>query len=312
MLEAKRAAFAPGTLKNYRTQWSKFIDFTVSYNMESFPTSPHKLSLYAIFLSQTFKSSEAIRNYLSGVKKLYCHLGLDTSWFDDIEFKQVLKGIGKLKRHKPSRAFPVSTDILKQFYCIMDISRPLDAVFWGLFLVSFFSMARKSNLVKTEGSDEPDHVLRRHDISFVQDAVLLHLRSSKTDQDGSKSHIIPLIEVKDSILCPVKALKHMLKLVPALPEDNLFVYSYRGMIVPVTYRKFHLVFRKCLELVGISPEGFSSHSFRRGGAIAAFRASVPSELIKHHGGWTSDAYLLYLEFSLQDKLLVSRALSTCV
>ncbi|CAG2206304.1 unnamed protein product [Mytilus edulis] len=64
-----------------------------------------------------------------------------------------------------------------------------------------------------------------------------------------------------------------------------------------------------LEMCGLNSSKFSSHSFRRGGATWAFHSKVPSELIQFHGDWRSDAYKVYLEFDLQDKLSFSRAMA---
>ncbi len=58
-------------------------------------------------------------------------------------------------------------------------------------------------------------------------------------------------------------------------------------------------------MIGLNPLGFSSHSFRRGGASWAFHSKVPGELIKVHGDWSSDTYLRYLDLSMNQKLSVA-------
>ena len=76
--------------------------------------------------------------------------------------------------------------------------------------------------------------------------------------------------------------------------------------VIVTYHKFQAQLKKYISLIGLDPELFSSHSFRRGGATLAFQANVRSELIQLQGDWLSDAYKKYLQFSLKDKIAVSK------
>ena len=56
----------------------------------------------------------------------------------------------------------------------------------------------------------------------------------------------------------------------------------------------------------------SGHSFRRGGATWAFSANVPSELIKEHGDWLSEAYLRYLNFNLEERLVVTLKMGQAV
>ena len=101
-------------------------------------------------------------------------------------------------------------------------------------------------------------------------------------------------------------MSNMLKLVPGKPGDPLFMLPNRK---PVTYREFMIFLKTIVSIIGYDPKNFSTHSFRRGGATHAFRSNVPSELIKEHGDWSSDAYLVYLEFSFTQKLKVSKTMS---
>ena len=50
--------------------------------------------------------------------------------------------------------------------------------------------------------------------------------------------------------------------------------------------------------IGLDPNHYSSHSFRRGGATWAFKCGVSAELIQLQGDWKSDAYKLYLKYGL--------------
>ena len=60
------------------------------------------------------------------------------------------------------------------------------------------------------------------------------------------------------------------------------------------------------------PAAFSGHSFRRGGASWAFNNGVPGELVQAMGDWKSDAYKVYLEFSLSSKFTIAQRLATCL
>ena len=55
---------------------------------------------------------------------------------------------------------------------------------------------------------------------------------------------------------------------------------------------------------------FSMHSFRRGGATFAFRSGAPAQFIKSQRDWSSDAHLVYLVISAEDKLNVLKSLTT--
>ena len=57
---------------------------------------------------------------------------------------------------------------------------------------------------------------------------------------------------------------------------------------------------------------YTGHSFRRGGASWAFQAGLPGELIQVCGDWVSDAYNVYLEFTMQKKLDLAALFSKCL
>jgi integrase len=95
----------------------------------------------------------------------------------------------------------------------------------------------------------------------------------------------------------------MRKLVPAHPASPMFILPGREGFVPLTKHVFVSHFRTCLGSAGVpNAPSFRGHSFRRGAASWAFSCGVPGELIQLYGDWSSDAYKLYLEFSLEAKL----------
>ena len=75
----------------------------------------------------------------------------------------------------------------------------------------------------------------------------------------------------------------------------------------VLYPKFIQTLHLKLAAVGLQPELYSGHSFRRGGASFAFALHLPGELIQLQGDCSSDAYLRYLEKPLTQRLKVAFA-----
>jgi hypothetical protein len=60
--------------------------------------------------------------------------------------------------------------------------------------------------------------------------------------------------------------------------------------------------------IGCTVEEFSSGSARHGGATAIAAARIPPGILKQHGRWKSEAYLVYVHTSLANRLLASRAI----
>ena len=112
---SRKAAFSEGTWANLETQWSSFLLFCDYFKFDLFPPEAECLSLFAQFLSRSFKSAQAIRNYVSGVQTMYRFLGCripEKPWVLNMTFK----GLSRLMRHKPLQALPITPKILLEFF----------------------------------------------------------------------------------------------------------------------------------------------------------------------------------------------------
>jgi len=92
----------------------------------------------------------------------------------------------------------------------------------------------------------------------------------------------------------------MVQLSPGSPTDHLF--SYNTQFGKSVITQFIQCLRSMLSKCGYETNLFSGHSLRRVGATWAFSKGVKTEMVKHHGDWKSDAYLVYIEFLMSQKL----------
>ena len=91
--QSKKVAYAKGTFKNPRIQWESFLLFCFYYKLNPFPVDVE--TLYAQFLSRSFKSVQSVRNYLSAVKTLHSLLDLKYPETDLMQLKLLLRGIAR-------------------------------------------------------------------------------------------------------------------------------------------------------------------------------------------------------------------------
>lgn len=300
---SRRHAYAESTHKNLKIQWETFLLFCMYFGFAYLPVTTETLSLYAQFLSRTFKAIQSIRNYISGVKTMHYLLGYSVENINDFILNLSLKGMTKLHPHIVKQAQPITPDILIKMYTFLSTKNKTDIVFWCLFLFAFFLFARKSNLVPDFVKDvKSGKILLRRDVEFKQGLLVVTMRWSKTNQFGQRILRNPLLEIPGSVLCPIQAYKRMLVEVFAKDSDPLFTLPDGKCI---TYVQFQNKIKFLIEKIGLDPNEFSTHSFRRGGTTLAFKSKVPVALIKSHGDWKSECYQKYLSFSLEDKLLVA-------
>jgi hypothetical protein len=305
-----KAAHAEGTRRNLRVQWKSFLIFCVYFDLTPLPVDIGTLCLYVQFLSRSFKSVDSIHNYVSGVKFLHILKGVEYLSFDCSELDLALKGIARINKHMPKQALPITPEILLEIHRVLDFDNQLHIVFWSLFLLAFFLMARKSNLVPDSVIKfDPNKQLCRKDILVHKDLLLVCIKWSKTIECRERILQIPILKIADSVLCPWTAYTSMCKILPAAGESPAFVVKGGSKLQSVTYKQLQTFLKSCITKTGRDSEMYSSHSFRRGGASWAFRANVPSEFIQLQGDWRSDAYKQYLHFEVGDRLQVAHRMS---
>ena len=93
------------------------------------------------------------------------------------------------------------------------------------------------------------------------------------------SHQVPVTMVaRGDWACPVAAFRLLRLLLDQQGARHPF---------PLSYSAFNTNLQKRCRNAGISKEGVSTHSLRRGGTTQLALAGVPEAFIQAHGRWTS-------------------------
>src|SRR5262249_16881507 len=129
------------------------------------------------------------------------------------------------------------------------------------------------------------------DVAHVRRGITLHLRHSKTDQDGRGDKIA--IPHGRSRSCPVLALAAWLA-ASGITEGAIFrPVDRHGRVHPgrVSGEAVSIVVRERVAAARLDPTGFSGHSLRAGFATSAAQAGVQVWRIKAQTRHGSDAML---------------------
>ncbi len=151
----------------------------------------------------------------------------------------------------------------------------------ALLLIGFAGGFRRSELVGLNVSD----------IEHVRQGIVIHLRRSKTDQDGEGRKIgVPYGRTN---WCPVMAVDTWLAR-SGITEGALFrPIDRHGRMSSgrLSGEAVALVVRGRLSAAGINPANYSGHSLRAGLATSAAQAGVSSWKIRQQTGHATDAML---------------------
>ena len=124
--------------------------------------------------------------------------------------RSLLRGFARLNPHWVKHADAITPKIMLDIYSVMDIDDPLVLACCAAFLLAFFLMARKANLVPSglRSFDARKH-LTRGNIVFVPSGLIVNMGWSKTNQFGARLLKVPVPHLPNSPLCPVTAYKRL-------------------------------------------------------------------------------------------------------
>ena len=187
-------------------------------------------------------------------------------------------------------------------------------VFKAVYLLSFFSFLRLSSLAPNAIlTFDPLKHLCRGDVFISKRRASVLVKWSKTLQFGDKVKIIHLPYLANE-LCPISALKTLLRCQPAGDNLPLFQFHNGTHWIPLTDSRIRKNFKSILQKMELQSSNLTMHSFRRSGATYAFNNNTPLQSIQQHGIWSSDCVWRYIcdsaETGLQVASMFERTLTT--
>ena len=258
--------------------------------------SIHNLLIFGEYLYNNKISCKVIKHYFLSLSNCAAFYNLDTKHFTHPLLSRFLRSISINSSFSPSPKgiFDIRTIYLISLSCDI-LSDPL--LFRAIFLVSFYGFLRMSNIAPHSLSkfDPNKHFLRK-DLIFGHPRAHLVMKWSKTLQSSHSYHIVQLPSISNPFLCPVTALKTLLKSRPLPPSFPLFatIHSPYPQVIDTVARD---ALKTVLRHRGLPTVGYPFHTFRRSGATFAFNHNVNLQNIMSLGTWRSSAVWSYIQQS---------------
>ena len=112
------------------------------------------------------------------------------------------------------------------------------------------------------------------------------------------TRVTPLVPGNITALDPVFHYQKLVSENPLPLNFPVFSYCLNGTINCVTYQSFTNMLKFLLNEIGLNPDLWTGHSFRRGGASLLYRLGVDPLTIQACGDWSTDTFLRYLEINI--------------
>ena len=266
-------AVAPNTRRAYLSDLAHFQAWG-----GNIPASPEMLASYLAAHANTFSVATLVRRS-AAIAKVHKTRGFANPVSSEL-VRATMRGIKRTLGCNQREAKPLLRD---------DLLLVLDAIGDGLkasrdkalLLIGFAGGLRRSELVGLDVAD----------VEHVRQGIIIHLRRSKTDQEGSGHKLgIPHGRTR---WCSVVALERWLS-ASGIAEGSLFrPVDRHGRLGGdrLSTEAVSGVIRERVSAAGIDPTGFSGHSLRAGLATSAAQAGVPSWRIRAQTRHASDAML---------------------
>ena len=225
---------------------------------------------------------------------------------EEFQINTILQALKRKLAKVPFQVMPITPKILCDLYNFVDVKNPADLALWCSFLVAFYCLFRKANVAPKN----PIKELSRQKFAFLDnDIILVYNNFSKTNQFMNREAVIPLVKNSTLALDPIFHLKTLFS------QDigqNMPAFSYleRGVVKIVTYDIFTRRLKGLLTQAGYSPNLYSGHSMRRGGATLLFQLGCNPLVIQALGDWTTDQFLKYCGLSLEQRFSAQLLMSS--
>ncbi|MET4108335.1 tyrosine-type recombinase/integrase [Hymenobacter sp. UYP22] len=271
---------AENTKRGYAADLRSFQDFCEHHNLVHLPADVTTVAAYVSELADRGLKLATIRRHVAAISKLH-QLAGQQSPTNHEALNVVLDGIARVigKRQRQAPAFTVAE--LKQAIRAMDLTTPTGLRDRAVLLLGFAGAFRRSELV----------ALNVEDIELTRQALVIHLRQSKTNQYGLEED--KAVFYSPSVdFCPVRAVQEWIECM-GRNSGPLFTRMNRGAKdSPAQPSKHRLTDQSVNDLVQRHLGAiYSAHSLRASFVTIAVEAGQSNKAIKNQTKQKTDAMI---------------------
>lgn len=249
--EYMRESLSKNTRKDYANSINIFMEWCLSKNLIAFPADPNTVASFMIAQIDRGLKPSSVNVRVAAIKKAHDSQGL-VSPTNHPGVKAVMQGIRRKHKMVVDKKLPITVERLKLMIgqCQNDITGVRDR---ALLLIGFAGALRRSELV----------AIQVEDIEYVDSGIKLHIRKSKTDQEG----LGHMIAIPRGQLGVIEALEHYLS-TAQITSGYIFrriTKTKRMLKYGLESRTISNVIKKYAALAGFDDiDSFSGHSLRAG------------------------------------------------
>ena len=293
--------YAKASARNVLSHIRQWVCFCLFFGLIFLPARPEDLVLFAELMSLS-SGYDHIKAVIGSIGFLHKNLNLSFQT-DYFQLRTTLQSLKRKLAKAPNQALPISPSHLKAMYQFIDVNNPQDLALWCCVLVGFFGLLRKKSICPEELDPVKMLTVRKVVVDKNGGIALLYINFAKTMQFGQKDLVIPLVRNNCQALDPIYHLDLLFSRTGAPPDSPAFSYrNPSGSPSFITHKMFTAKLKNLLSRAGFSPDKFSGHSLRRGGATFLYQYGASTLEIQACGDWMSSVFTRYLFVGLEERL----------
>ena len=278
-------AYAPATIRAYRANFERFIEFCEKRNIDALPANPSDVALHISQLTKSGLKSSSIRIAVASISSIHkLNLLIDPTQHPDvkIELRRMHRTLGRSSK----QAFGITAPILEKMLAVTDKNlRGLRDR--ALLLLAYDGMCRRSELVSLKVTD-----INLTQIENVSE-MKIRLRKSKTDQELQGRWIFLSKRSADAITQWLRYAK--------ITDGFLFrgINNAIDIAQELSGSQINRIYKRLAKNAKLPREIFnqiSGHSMRVGAAQDLLISGATLPMIMKKGRWSkTDTVMRYLE-----------------
>lgn len=246
-----RADKAEASQRAYRSDFRIFAAWCAERGTSALPAKPASVAAFLAWEAGRGAKSSTIGRRVAAIRYAHCVAGQPVPTDDD-RVRATVRGIRRTHGAAPIRKTPATADMVRTMVATI----PADANGLrdrALLLLGFAGAFRRSELVALDLAD----------LEFGDGGLRVHIRRSKTDQDGQGATIGIAL---GSVACPVAAVRAWIA-VAGIVDGPLFRPVAKGSRVAAARLSADSVaniVKRHAKRLGFDPATFAGHSLRSG------------------------------------------------
>jgi site-specific recombinase XerD len=259
-----KASKAKSTIAAYGSDFRIFQSFCQARGLNALPASPEAVVAFLAAQATLGKRASTLQRRLAAIGYMHKVANVPNPIGDE-RIKATLSGVRRSIGAAPVRKKAATSDIVLSMVGTAGADSLRQLRDRAILLIGFSSAMRRSELV----------ALNVEDLEWTTEGVLIHIRRSKTDQEGlGQSVAVPRGATAD----PIAALKAWIA-ASGITSGPVFVRIWNKRNQRVTDQRLHgrciaSIVKKGAARLGFDVSSFGAHSLRSGLVTSAVKRGV--------------------------------------